>query len=93
MGKLGVRVFSYRNPVWKRHSYLVGNEQGGTTDILGWLEIDNGSTTIAQLRNMIEVHVVNRMNRRTPLFQETLEVMNNSHNFHRRPESDRRQYV
>jgi len=88
-----VRVYSYANPVWKRHSYLVGNEQGGTTDVLGWLEIDNLTTTIADVRPMIEVHVVNKMNRRTPLFQETLEIMNNAHNFHRRPESDRRQYA
>lgn len=93
MGKLGFRVYSFRKEVWKRHSFLVGNDQGGTTDVLAWIEIDNERETVAGLRPRIEVNVVNRMNRRTPLFQETIEIMNNAHNFHRRPESDRRQCV
>ena len=33
-GRLSVRVFNPANPVWHRHSFVVGADFGGITDVL-----------------------------------------------------------
>lgn len=54
-GRLAIRVFSFRHRVIDRHSFLVGNDQGGVTDVMGHIDIDRGRTTLADVRTSLEV--------------------------------------
>lgn len=90
--RLGFRVFSFRHRATDRHSFLVGNDQGGVTDVLGHLPVDRDHTTIADLRIPLETVEERGMLKRSPLFAEVLYVMNATQNLHGRPESERRQY-
>lgn len=61
---------------------LVCNEQGGLSDKIGGVRIQDNKTTFTELRTMIEEVEINGMRRRTQFFPEVLYHMMNSPNPH-----------
>mmetsp|Transcript_77561 Transcript_77561/g.151826 ORF Transcript_77561/g.151826 Transcript_77561/m.151826 type:complete len:167 (-) Transcript_77561:82-582(-) len=70
--RVTLRLFTHRQSVFRAHSFLVGNEQGGLSERLGNVAIQANRTTLEELRQLIECIVDNNMIRRNPLYQDFL---------------------
>mmetsp|Transcript_8730 Transcript_8730/g.14861 ORF Transcript_8730/g.14861 Transcript_8730/m.14861 type:complete len:207 (+) Transcript_8730:36-656(+) len=82
MGRVNLRIFTHPKDTSVGHSMLVCNEQGGLSDKIGGVRIQDNKTTFTELRTMIEEVEINGMRRRTQFFPEVLYHMMNSPNPH-----------
>jgi hypothetical protein len=73
--RVSLRVYTHKQSVFRAHSFLVGNEQGGLSEKLGAIPIVRNKTTLEELRQLIETTVDNNMIRRNPLYQEFLATV------------------
>ena len=87
-----LRIYTHSQSVFRQHSFLVGNEQGGLSNKLGRIPIQANLTTLEQLRPMIETVVDNNMIRRNPIYQEFLALTFSLANPYKYSDKELRQY-
>lgn len=87
-----LRIYTHRQSVFRAHSFLVGNEQGGISEKLGGIAIIRNKTTLDDLRQLIETVVDNNMIRRNPLYQEFLATVFSLPNPYGYPDKELRLY-
>ena len=81
--RITFRIYTHRGNTQDSHSYIMGTDSGGLTERMPELiEFDPEITTFEDLRVKIEVCFDRGMNRRTSLYQEILQAVQNSHNPH-----------
>eukprot|EP00614_Pseudopedinella_elastica_P006985 CAMPEP_0172603498 /NCGR_PEP_ID=MMETSP1068-20121228/23749_1 /TAXON_ID=35684 /ORGANISM="Pseudopedinella elastica, Strain CCMP716" /LENGTH=225 /DNA_ID=CAMNT_0013405259 /DNA_START=235 /DNA_END=913 /DNA_ORIENTATION=+ len=90
--RVSLRMYSHPQSVFRAHSFLVGNEQGGLSEQLGRVLIEADKTTLDALRQLIETVNDNNMIRRSPLYQEFLITVSNIPNPYKYGDKDLRHY-
>lgn len=83
--KIILKIFVWRASSRVQHSFLVNNDQGGLTSGVGSVAVNEISTTLEELRSLIEVKKDRGMCRRTLLFEEVLYVLSSAPNPHDYP--------
>mmetsp|Transcript_10319 Transcript_10319/g.12946 ORF Transcript_10319/g.12946 Transcript_10319/m.12946 type:complete len:332 (-) Transcript_10319:239-1234(-) len=92
MGRVNLRIFTHSKSCDKGHSLLVCNDQGGLTDKVGGIRIQDNKTTFQDLRLLIEEVEIGGMRRRTAFYPEILFTMMNAPNPHGYSSSELRHY-
>jgi len=87
-----LKVYTHPQSVFKQHSFLVGNEQGGLSEQIGVLPIEKELTTVKDMRQMIEEQVDRNMVRRTAMFIEFLTIATNLPNPYKYSDRKRKRY-
>ena len=81
MQRLSLRVYTSRTGASSNHSFCVAADGGGLTATIDTVVFAD-TTTFTQLRRDIECVSDRGMFRRTPMFQEVLDVMQRAPNPH-----------
>ena len=74
-----VRLFTHRVDVLQSHAYVVGSVEGGLSDVLERLQVDERYTTVERMRGRIEL---GKDGGRSVLFREILFECANASNPH-----------
>lgn len=90
--RVTLRLYTHRQSVFRAHSFLVGNEQGGLSEKLGRIPIQTNKTTLIQLRQLIETTIDNNMVRRNPIYQDFLITVFTLPNPYKYSDKERRHY-
>lgn len=89
---LKVRVYGLKFDSSVSHSYLVDDVPTDTTAPIGEFHIDIRTTSLKQIRPMIQYDRSGHMDRRSMMFQEALFQMRRLPNYFNRPASDWNKY-
>jgi hypothetical protein len=90
--KLRIRVYGRDENRTESHSYLLDDFPTGITWVVGELNINIRTKTLAQVRPMIEYSKENNIVKRTILFQEVLFIMGKLPNYYNREKPELVQY-
>lgn len=89
---LKVRVYGLKFDASVSHSYLVDDVPTDTSAPIGEFHIDIRTTTLTQVRPMIQYDRSGHMDRRSMMFQEALFLMRRMPNYFNRPKDQWNKY-